>query len=357
MISTNWGGFKQYKQLASAFGPPGMEGPVRDEMNKLLKPYARVIKTDSIGNLYAFMGPDKAPTVMISAHMDEVALVVNGVTEQGFIRVIPQGFLKLEHFFLQHVTILGTKSRVLGVANIAREHRRASMSDILVDVGARSALEVNKFGIRLGDRVCFSPQIYPLGPDMIVGKASDDRTGLYVLVEVARRLMGKDLAVQLVFVGTVQEEGMDTFVTWVGAHIAAQRLGPVLMLGVDTIDSGDWMPGINHPGTPQINLTGGVGILRGAQDLHPDLVDYLLARARANGIQHQIIPLAATVADYTAVSRAREGIPCAGLAIPIRHSHSASEIFHWRTVEDTINLILDVLSEPLELLRIARQLH
>jgi len=357
MTSTNWSGFNEYSQVATAFGPPGMEGPVREVMSKLLRPYARVIETDRIGNLYAVMGPDEAPTVMLSAHMDEVALVVSGVTERGFIRVAPQGLLRPRSFCLQPVAVLGVNGPVQGIANIARQHGEALISDVLVDVGARSVPEVRELGVLPGDRVCFSPQIRALGADMIVGKAADDRVGLYVLAAVARGLARVDLAAKVVLVCAVQEEGVDTFVAWAGAHVAAQRLDPALWLGIDTVDSCDCVSEVGLADNSETSLADGVGILRGAQDLHPGLVDHLLARARNHGVQHQIIPLAATAADYTRVSRAREGVPCAGLAIPIRHPHSSSEIFLWRTVEDAVDLVLDVLSEPLELLHIAAQSH
>jgi len=326
-------------------------------LKNLLSPYVRSVETDNIGNLYAFIGKNKGPIVMLSAHMDEVALVVNRVTERGFIKVIPQGLLRPEQFFLQHVVVLGGKGIVPGIANIPNGHTNTSLHNVLIDIGAHSEKDVHKLGIRCGDRVCFSPQIRPLGADMIVGKAADDRTGLYVLAEVARQLEDKDLEIQLVLVATVQEEGVDTFVAWAGAHIAAQKLNPVLMLGIDTIDAWDWIPMNSYQKNPSIRLDGGLGVLRGAQDLHPGLVDHLLAQASANGFQHQIVPLAATVADYTTISRAREGVPCAGLVIPVRHPHSASEIFKWKTVEDIVNLLLNILSEPQELLSSARQFH
>ena len=57
-----------------------------------------------------------------------------------------------------------------------------------------------------------------MGSGMVIGKSADDRVGLYVLAEVARRLAGRPLAARLVLVGTVQEEGIDTFIAWVGAR-------------------------------------------------------------------------------------------------------------------------------------------
>jgi len=357
MTSTTWSGFEEYSRIAAAFGPPGMEGGVRKVMGALLQPYARAVETDRMGNLYAVMGPDHGPIVMLGAHMDEVALVVSAVTESGFLRVMPQGLLRARDFVLQPVSVLARDGPVQGIADVARQGGEYAISDILVDVGARSAKGVGELGILPGDRVCFAPGTRALGPEVIIGKAADDRVGLYVLAAVARELARADLSAKVVLVCTVQEEGVDTFVAWGGAQVAANRLDPALFLGIDTVESCDHDNGPGSPAHSRIGLADGVGILRGAQDLHPGLVDHLLSRARSRGLRHQIVPLAATAADYTRVSRARQGVPCAGLAIPIRHPHSGSEMFLWRTVEDAIELILGVLGEPQELLRIGAELH
>jgi putative aminopeptidase FrvX len=357
MAPLEWSGFEVYERLASKFAPPGMEGPVRDELQDLLSRYTSLIEIDSIGNLYAYMGTAQGPRVMVTAHMDEVALVVSDINERGSLHVIPQGLLSAENFYKQPVMVLGSKGPILGIADIADSHEKALLQNVTIDVGVQSRREVSELGIRCGDRVCFSPQIRPLGRDKIVGKSADDRTGLYVLSEVARRLEGKELAIQLVLVGTVQEEGVDTFVAWAGARVATRKLAPALALGIDTVEAWDWIPNRDRRGKPRVHLSDGLGILRGAQDLHPGLVDYLIARASQNQLQHQIIPISATAADYTTISRSREGVPCAGVAIPIRHPHSSMEIFKWKTVEDTVTLLLDLLAHPGDLLEIAKKLH
>ncbi|MGD0610821.1 MAG: hypothetical protein ABSB41_04845 [Anaerolineales bacterium] len=356
MTSLNWSGFDKYKKLASVFGPPGMEGAVREELTQLLTPYVGSIETDRIGNLYAVMGPSDGTVIMISAHMDEVALIVSGITTDGYLQVKPQGYLHPEQFYMQPLVILGAKGPVRGLSTIIRDGEDTTISDIRIDIGAVSATKVGELGIQLGDRVCFSSQIEPLGPDMIIGKSADDRTGLFVLSEIARRLVNKTLPVKVILTATVQEEAIDTYAAWVGAGVAAQRINPALMLGIDTVDVRDWVPPNTVDGESQTRLNGGIGILRGAQDLHLGLVDHVLSVVQKKGLLHQIVPLPSTAADYTTVIRARAGVPCAGLAIPIRHSHSSSEIFVWKTLEDSISLMMELLDDPLELVRIAEKL-
>jgi endoglucanase len=283
--------------------------------------------------------------------MDEVALVVTEVSKQGFLRVAPQGLLQPDRFRQQAVTVLGTKGQVSGIANAAKATRRHPF-DVWIDVGTHSPEEVAQLGILPGDRVCFAPHIQPLGDAMVTGKAADDRVGLYVLAEVARRLTGRQLSIRLALIGTVQEEGVDTFVAWSGAHVVGRRLSPVAMLGIDTVDAR------NDSGECQgVTLPAGLAVLRGAQDLHPGLVDHQLARAVSIGMRYKIVGLAATAADYTVIARSGQGIPCAGLGIPVCHTHSASEVFCWQTVEDVVSLLLEIVENPTELCRIAARPH
>ncbi len=352
MISSGWIGFEQYLKLASAYGPPGMEHGVRDELSRLLTPYADRLETDRIGNLYATVGKCEGPVIMISAHMDEVALIVSGVTREGLLRVKPQGHLNPEHFDHQRVVILTMKGFVNGVSLIVRTSKKPTIADVRIDTGSASIDDVERLGIQLGDRVCYHAEIKHFPEGIIRGKSADDRVGLYVMVEIARQLAGKEIPYQTVLTGTVQEEAVDTYAAWAGAFVAATRVKPALMLGIDTIDvskerSGDEL---------EPSLEDGIGILRGAQDLHHGLVEHLLKTARNRGLTHQIIPLPSTAADYTTVMRAGVGVPCAGLAIPVLNSHSSNEIFLWKTLKDSIRLIMEILEDANELIRISNEM-
>jgi putative aminopeptidase FrvX len=349
MNSSSWNGFEKYKKLASAYGPPGLEGAVRDELTSLLRPYTGRLETDRIGNLYAEVGSSESPVVMIGAHMDEVALVVTGITSEGLLKVKPQGYLQPKQFDQQPLVILTSHGLVNGFSKIKQGDQIPTIADVRIDVGASSAGNIENLGIQLGDRVCFLARIEQLDSGMVSGKSADDRTGVFALAEIARRLIGKSLPIRIVLTGTVQEEAIDTYAAWAGAGVAARRIDPLLMLGIDTIGISE----LDEEDEIGVTLEGRIGILRGAQDLHHGLVDHILNVARSRGIMHQIIPLPSTAADYTSVMRTGAGVPCAGLAIPISNPHSSKEIFLWKTLEDAVNLIIELLEEPHELLRIS----
>jgi tetrahedral aminopeptidase len=351
MISASWNGFRKYKKLASAYGPPGLEGEVRDELTHMLRLHTAQLETDRIGNLYAEMGPIESPAIMISAHMDEVALVISGATEKGLLRVKPQGYLQPKQFDQQPMAILTTHGPVNGVSKIYQSDQQPTFADVRIDVGASTVGDIESLGIQLGDRACYNTQIELMNSGVVCGKSADDRTGVYALAEIARRLVGKSLPFRVVLTGTVQEESIDTYAAWAGAGVAAKRVDPVLMLGIDTTGTSE----LGSENVLGITLEGGIGIMRGAQDLHHGLVDHILEVARNKKILYQIIPLPSTAADYTTVMRAGMGVPCAGLVIPVHHPHSSNEIFLWKTLEDAVNLIIELLDEPYELVRISNE--
>ncbi|GIS64978.1 MAG: hypothetical protein CM1200mP3_12260 [Chloroflexota bacterium] len=60
---------------------------VRNIMRRELAPLSDSLSTDGIGSLIAAKGvSERKPKVMISAHMDEVGLMVRYITEDGFIK-------------------------------------------------------------------------------------------------------------------------------------------------------------------------------------------------------------------------------------------------------------------------------
>ena len=58
--------------LVESYGVSGMEGPVRETVQRLLPGWART-RTDTAGNLWLTMGQGE-PTVVFVAHLDEIGV-------------------------------------------------------------------------------------------------------------------------------------------------------------------------------------------------------------------------------------------------------------------------------------------
>ena len=150
---------KLLKTLSEAHGVPGNEGDVRDIMKRELKKTCK-IETDNLGNLIAKKGSGKKK-VMLAAHMDEIGLMVKHVNEKGFIYFTPLGGFFDQTLVSQRVIIHTPKKKVSGVIGTRPPHfmkedeRKKGLltKDMFIDAGFKSAKEVAKAGVGIGDYI------------------------------------------------------------------------------------------------------------------------------------------------------------------------------------------------------------
>ena len=80
------------EKLSNACGVTGREAEVREIMISLMTPYADEIVVDRLENVIAIKkGKEKAPKIMLAAHMDEVGLMVKTITKDGFLQFAKDG--------------------------------------------------------------------------------------------------------------------------------------------------------------------------------------------------------------------------------------------------------------------------
>ncbi len=76
------------KTLTEAPGPSAFEEAVREITVREFEGLDMDIQFDGLGSVLATMsGTTKGPRIMVTAHMDEVGLMVQYITADGFIRV------------------------------------------------------------------------------------------------------------------------------------------------------------------------------------------------------------------------------------------------------------------------------
>ena len=78
------------QKLVAVPGPSGYEGKIRDFIQSEIKNHVSSLKVDALGNLIAVKGEKKANglTIMLSAHMDEVGVIVQAVKPNGTLRFL-----------------------------------------------------------------------------------------------------------------------------------------------------------------------------------------------------------------------------------------------------------------------------
>src|SRR5690606_11335126 len=115
------------------------------------------------------------------------------------------------------------------------------ISDMFIDIGARSRAEAEELGVLPGDPVVPICPFTPLGKgDLLMAKAWDNRAGCAVAVRLLHELKGTDHPNTVYAVGTVQEE-----VGLRGAQTMSERINPDVAFAVDVAIAGD-TPGIKE---------------------------------------------------------------------------------------------------------------
>jgi endoglucanase len=167
---------------------------------------------------------------------------------------------------------------------------------------------------------------------LLVGKAMDDRLGVAVLVELARRLAGAERRFDVTLALTVQEE-----IGMVGASSLA-RDGRAFDVGfvIDNGLAGD-IPTVSEAHVP-VRLGMGPALVHRDSSVHYSrrLIAELRAAAAGAGIPVQDVVLYHYSSDGAHL--ARQGMETLLVAPPIRYSHSPFEAVDVRDVEATVAL-------------------
>ena len=74
--------------LVALPGPAGQEGAVRDYLGMTLDEMGLAWRVDAKGN---FLCGSETPKIVVTAHLDEIALMVAGMRHDGSLGVTPLG--------------------------------------------------------------------------------------------------------------------------------------------------------------------------------------------------------------------------------------------------------------------------
>jgi endoglucanase len=337
------------EKLSNATGPSGFEGPVRSIMLKELQPLCDSIETDGMGSLISrFNTKNKAPKVMMAAHMDEVGLMVKFITPEGFIKFQPLGGWLDQALINQRWTILGKNGAVDGITGIKTPHVMSAESrtqifkrdQIFIDIGATNKQDAeDRLGITPGDPIVpYSKFTFLNGNDLYLGKAWDDRAGLAVMVEVIKKLNKKSMPNNLYAVSTVQEE-----IGLRGAHTSSHKINPDIGINIESGVAGD------YPGTTldesQEKIGEGPAIFLHDASMLPNLKlkELVVAISKQNNIPLQFEVLNGYGEDGAEIQKSFDGVPTVNIAIPTRYLHSHYGVISRKDLDNTVNLVCELL--------------
>ena len=156
----------------------GYEAKMGRKMESYLKTYSEEVEIDRAGNVIAtFPGTDPtAPSIMVFAHMDQLGFIVRKIEKNGMIQVDRLGGIPEKVLPGLSVTIATLfDTTVGGVFGIKSHHATAPeekykvdfVTNLLIDVGAKSKQEVLDLGIHVGCPVSYTPQFAHLQGTMV----------------------------------------------------------------------------------------------------------------------------------------------------------------------------------------------
>jgi tetrahedral aminopeptidase len=318
-----------------SFGPAGFEDEVRAIIRREIKDLADEIRVGKLGDLIAIKrGSGSGKKIMLVAHMDEIGLMVTHVDKRGYARVAPLGGVFPLYSVGARVRFADGRLGVLGVDRREDASKAPALDQLYIDVGATSK---DDCPVRVGDAAIFHQGLENVG-DRLIAKSMDDRIGCAVLVETLRRL--KRTPHEAYFVFSVQEE-----TTSVGARTAAYSIDPDMAIAVDVTGTGDTPKAL--PIAVEVGKGPAIKVRDAGMIADPRVKNWMVQRAEAAKIPHQLEIFRLGTTDAQAVQAVREGVPSGGVLIPARYVHSQAEMVDLGDVENAVRLLVELLRKPI----------
>lgn len=339
---------KMIKDLSNCYGAPGFEDNVLEVVNNYKGNLS--FKKDSLMNCYLNLAEkeNNKMTVMLDAHLDEVAFMVQSIAENGLINFIPLGGW-VAHNVPAHLVMIKTQENkyVKGVVTSKPPHfmtaqereKKIEMSDLQIDVGATSRDEViNEFKISVGAPIV--PYVnfeYNERNGIMMGKAFDNRLGCAAVIDALKKLENENLQVNTVGALAAQEE-----VGTRGAQITSNTVKPDIAIVFEGSPADD---------VYRNKYTMQCGLNCGPQIRHRDssyisnhkFITFAKKIAAENNItcQHAVRLSGGTNAGKIHISN--EGVPTLVLGIPTRYAHTHYCYSSYKDFNNTVDLAVEII--------------
>lgn len=328
--------YESMKTLCGLPGVSGWEHRVRDEILARLAGKCDV-QVDPLGNVLAFKKGKRAPQkrVLLSAHMDEVGFIVTMIEESGLLRFAAVGGIDSRVVIGKAVEVgdagvygvIGSKA-----VHLQEEKERGEpgrLDKLYIDIGAESKAQALGY-VRPGDRAVFCAAFGRMGPDMVYGRALDDRAGCAALLELASRALPYDCH----FAFTVQEE-----TGCAGGVTAGYGVNPDIAVAVETTTASD-IAGV-EPDKVVCALGKGpvVSFMDKGTVYDRGLYELALSVAEQNNIPCQSKLGVFGGNEARALQASRGGARVLAVSVPCRYLHSPANVLHLGDMAHTVSLL------------------
>lgn len=212
------------RDLVAFPAPSGEEAAIAKYIAEAMTAMGYTPHLDAKGNVYTTLGdPERdLPHVLITAHMDEIGLMVVNVEDDGKIRVAALGGTYTWKWGEGAVSLMTASGLITGILSYGCIHTNDERSvvqyartnalpwNMAYVFTGKTATELAKLGIRPGTRVVLAPErrvITEFG-EHIASYFLDDRADVAVLLMALEALKVSNISQQmtLIFAATASEE-------------------------------------------------------------------------------------------------------------------------------------------------------
>lgn len=318
-------------ELCSLDGISGDERSVREYIIAAIDGKCEY-RTDNLGNLIVFKRGRERPKnkVMISAHMDEVGLIVTSVKDDGTLTLAAVGGVDTGVVIGRRIRV--GKSKIQGVIGAKAVHnltddekdKMPSLSSLYADIGVSSREEAEKL-VSAGDCVYFDSELYMMGEDYLCAKAIDDRFGCAVMLS----LIETELPYDCTFTFVVQEE-----VGLRGSRTAAYSVDPDFALVLEATTAADIPLADGEKKCCILGKGAVVSYMDRSTIYDRELFELSKSIAADNSIGWQTKTMVAGGNDSGAIHISRGGVRTLAVSAPCRYLHSPCCVARLCDMED-----------------------
>jgi putative aminopeptidase FrvX len=305
------------EKLCLALGGSGEEDAVRACILEEISPYAQISFT-RLGDIIAEKKGEKTPPkkLMLAAHMDEVSMIVQEITPEGYLKFLCVGGIDSKILLGKTVYINGKIRGLIGGKPVhlmdgEEKEKAVPLEELSIDIGASHREEAAKV-VNVGDPVYFEP--YFLCQDgAVFAKSLDDRVGCYLLIRMIQSPQPYDMT----FVFSTREE-----IGCVGGKVAAEAVSPQLAIAVEGTVAGDVQGQKGAKTCTKLSAGSAISMIDRGTVYDQKFFRLAFRLAEEHGIPCQARTCNAGRNDASVMQQAGQGARVAALSVPCRYIHS-----------------------------------
>ena len=314
---------KYLEKLCLLDGTSGREHSVREYILSEIEGKCE-FSVDPMGNIIAFKkGKSKPETkVMLSAHMDEVGLIVTYICDNGYLKFTNVGGVDSRVIVGRAVTVGESKingivgNKVIHLCDGDEGKKAPSIDKLYIDIGAQSAEEAEKY-VSVGDSVYFKSDYVLFGNNKLKAKAIDDRFGCAIML----KMINEGIEYDTHFAFLVQEE-----VGCRGAGPAVFSIRPDYAVVLEATTASD-IAGVAVENSVCCFGKGAVVSFMDRSTVYNiDLFKKAFEVADKKGIKIQPKTTVAGGNDAGTIHKSCEGVYTVAVSLPCRYIHSSTSV-------------------------------